>query len=254
MDKYLTYPGKQPVYLGDVDFLQGSVRDALKNLLRAYIGDNSGDAILLGCEISVSPAQTSWTAGIVSIDGEILPIEAGTLSGEGGDYFEIVSSTAGSRTFGDGASHDCFEYRQATISHTNTGKPARSFPRVAPIGEIYAKEFGFYAITNSASSYARLAFCGGAFHLSMRRPAMEASSTTVFQGTTDQLPDNLVQLFQKSTAPSGMMVQVCASILNAPIACVLSWSVSGKTIEFTLEALTAVQLTDWWLDVTLPVF
>ena len=254
MDKYLTYPGKQPVYLGDVDFLQASVAGAMKELLRAYIGDNSGNAILLGCEFSYAYNQISWTSGIVSINGEVLAIEAGTLSGAGVDYFEVISSLSGSRNFGDGQQHDCFEQRKATISKTNTGYGVATFPRIASRDTQFAKTFGFYAISNTPTGYARLAFCGGAWHLSLRRPSMESLSTNVFTGTTDSIPDILLQLFQRATAPASMLVSLRTTVLQHPATATLSWSVSGDKISFTLTTASAVQLTEWFMDETLPIF
>jgi len=255
MDKYLTYPGKQPVYLGDVDFLQTSVAGAMKELLRAYIGDNSGNAILLGCEFSYAHNQISWTSGIVAINGEVLAIQAGTLSGEGTNYFEVISSLGGARTFGDGQQHDCFEYRQATISKTNTGYGVATFPRIASRDTQFAKIFGFYGISNTPTSYARLAFCGGAWHLSLRMAAMDSASTTIFEGTTDALPDVLVQLFQQANAPGSMLISV-RSVLStsSTIVATLSWSISGKKVTFAITAATAVQLTEWFVDEVLPVF
>ena len=35
MNKFLTFPGKQPVYLGDIDFMQSAVGSAFENLMKA---------------------------------------------------------------------------------------------------------------------------------------------------------------------------------------------------------------------------
>ena len=253
MDKYLTYPGKQPVYLGDIDFMQSAVRDSMKRLLQAYIGDNSGDAILLGCVFDYGVSSLAWTDGIVCIDGEILPIAAGSLLGTGGAYFEIISTPSGTRTFGDGDSHDCFEVRAATISHTDTGHEVSAFRRIAPRDTLFAKVFGFATIVNSTSKYARLAFCGGAFHLSLRRPAMSESSTTVFDAITESLPDALLELFQQDGAPTSMGVAINSSAA-VPVIATLTWSISGDKLALTITASSAVTLGEWTLDVTLPVF
>lgn len=125
MNKYLTFAGTQPVYLGDIDFIQNASSQVQNLLLRALLNSASGTAnsILQGVEFSTPSAGTiAWTAGVVALGGEVLPIEAGSLtaSGVGELYFHVSSTLSGGRTFKDGASHDCFETRVAVINKTSS--------------------------------------------------------------------------------------------------------------------------------------
>ena len=135
MNKYLTYAGKQPVYLGDINFMQDAVGATFAQLLRGVLNssDNSMNAILQGCVLTHSGGTTSWTAGVVVLGGEVLPIQAGSVSGNINSlYFHVSSSLSGQRTFGDGSSHECFETRSAIINATSAGGVA-----VAGIKRLY---------------------------------------------------------------------------------------------------------------------
>ena len=124
MNKFLTYAGKQPVYLGDINFMQDAVGATFAQLLRGVLNssDNSMNAILQGCVLTHSGGTTSWTAGVVVLGGEVLPIQAGSVSGNINSlYFHVSSSLSGQRTFGDGSSHECFETRSAIINATSAG-------------------------------------------------------------------------------------------------------------------------------------
>ena len=46
MNKLLTFPGLQPIYLGDFDFLQQSVNDAFLLLLKGLTGQDNPKCIL----------------------------------------------------------------------------------------------------------------------------------------------------------------------------------------------------------------
>ncbi len=131
MNKYLTFAGTQPVYLGDIDFIQNASSQVQNLLLRALLNSASGTAnsILQGVEFSTPSAGTiAWTAGVVALGGEVLPVAAGSISASGIDelYFHVSSTLSGSRTFKDGQSHDCFETRVAEISKTSSGGVAVS--------------------------------------------------------------------------------------------------------------------------------
>ena len=121
MNKYLTYAGQQPVYLGDIDFMQDAVRGGFTQLARAIMnsGSNTMNAILQGVEFSrESSSSVSWTAGIVILNGELFAVAAGTASIEESAplYFNINVSPGGARTFKDGQTHSCFQIRTATVN------------------------------------------------------------------------------------------------------------------------------------------
>ena len=249
MNKFLTFPGKQPVYLGDINFMQSAVGSALANLMKAYTGRDNANAIIYGVERSYAGASVTWTAGVVSIGGEILPVEAGLIAdASGGLYFSIVSTTDGSRQFGDGQSHDCWEIRKATLTTTPTDYPLSGFKRVTPVDTTEAQVYSFDNIPNLPDRYARLANCGGAWVFALRSPAMAEESTTLFEGEISDLPDGVLQKFSDAAAPSSMFsvgyrINELQSIENIAVPATLAWSVAASKLRISISFPLAVQLT-----------
>lgn len=132
MNKFLTFQGQQPLYLGDVDFASQAIRDAFKLVLRGLTGSDSANAILRGVVPSTRTSSVSFSAGVVSIDGEILPVDATLLSGTLADtfYFRIKSTYGGSRTFKDGETHSCWETRSVEVTKDVTDYPLSAFRRL----------------------------------------------------------------------------------------------------------------------------
>ena len=263
MDKFLTYPGKQPVYLGDINFMQSAARDAFQNLMKAYTGRADANAILYGVDITYSLNSISWTAGVVCIAGEILPIEAGILTSGSPYYFDIVSTAGGQRTMGDGTTKSCWEERAATITSTVTDYPISSFKRVSPVDTATARVHNFDGITNLDDRYARLVNCGGAFMLSLRRPPLAEAVTTLFQGDVSDLTDGELAKFSASNAPSKMMAMIVIDAAGTEYTgnlygeVEITWAiVSGKLritvsrIGTVLSGISAPQE----IHATLPVF
>ena len=126
MNKFLTFAGTQPVYLGDVDFLQNAARAAFTQLARALMnsGSNSMNAILQGVDITRIrlTKRVSYSAGVVVINGEILPVAGGTITAEPSDvlYFHVVSALSGERTFKDQSVHQCYDTRSVVINNVST--------------------------------------------------------------------------------------------------------------------------------------
>ena len=105
MNKFLTFPGLQPVYLGDIDFLQESVRSAFLMLLKGLTGQEKPNCIL--------KRATAEVDGVICLDGEIMPYKAYTGNMLGNYTYEVVSSFDGERSFKDGETHACYETRYA---------------------------------------------------------------------------------------------------------------------------------------------
>ena len=126
MDKFLTFQGLQPIWLGDFNFMQKAVGDAFANVTKAISGHDS--IIISGCDVSFDSQRRiySWTDGIISLDGEILPIRSGSinlqLTSSMAVYFDIMTSfpSEGERIFKDGTTHDCYEVREATLTVSQT--------------------------------------------------------------------------------------------------------------------------------------
>lgn len=111
MNKLLTFPGQMPIYLGDLDFMNQTVRETFLQLLKGLTGQDNPNCILYGAEAT----GTEVTAGIVVLDGEIMPSKAVVMN----DYltsfygFNIESRYSGTRTFKNGTSRNCYESRMA---------------------------------------------------------------------------------------------------------------------------------------------
>ena len=103
MNKYLTFPGLQPVYLGDIDFLQESVRSAFSMLLVGLTGQQKPKAIL--------KEATTDSDGIICFDGEILPLKPFSGAVSQTLCYRIETQYGGARTFKNGEDHDCYEDR-----------------------------------------------------------------------------------------------------------------------------------------------
>lgn len=123
MNKFLTYAGTQPVYLGDIDFIQNAAGDAFALLARAFMdsADGSLNAILQGVEKTWNSSVVTISPGVVVLDGEILPFEGVTLTSPVAFYFHVESTLSSSRVFEDGNSHQCHSTRKAIINDTAGG-------------------------------------------------------------------------------------------------------------------------------------
>ena len=172
MDKFLTFEGLQPMWLGDFDFMQEAVGSTLKNLVRAMTGYDS--VILSGCEVSVSgssvqEATYAWTDGVVALDGEILPIKSGSISIRipqlPNIYFHVQKSypQEGERIFKDGQSHNCYEKREAVLTTVlSKWRYSSEFPRMNT-GE--KKLATFVSDVSGVSMAGKITRKNGAYHI-----------------------------------------------------------------------------------------
>lgn len=123
--------GGFPINLDDFRFEQASVRDAFIGLLSAF-GIAANETFIIS---GVNPVYTSgvgitWSAGWVSILGEVCKVDAGSLAHTTVPAklkWDILSTfdSAGIKTFKDGGSHSTYEVRKATIV-AYTGTPSSS--------------------------------------------------------------------------------------------------------------------------------
>ena len=124
MNKLLTFPGLQPIYLGDFDFLQQSVNDAFLLLLKGLTGQDNPKCIL--------KAATPEKDGAICFNGEILPLKhyGGIVTGS--LVYKIESSYSGERTFKDGNNKKCYETRYVVGTNGSTidDNRASNFPEL----------------------------------------------------------------------------------------------------------------------------
>lgn len=124
MNKLLTFPGLQPIYLGDFDFLQQSVNDAFLQLLKGLTGQDNPRCIL--------KAATPEKDGAICFDGEILPLKYFSGAVSGALVYKIESSYSGERTFKDGKTEKCYESRYVVGANGSPSDPDRAsaFPMI----------------------------------------------------------------------------------------------------------------------------
>ena len=127
MNRLLTFAGQQPIYLGDFDFMQDASKGMFACIARALMNQESDtlNAILQGVNIQYvySDQQYEWDAGVAVLNGEVLPVLAGSLSGRVGTslYFHVSEDTSGERVFKDGTTRNCWATRYAYIDGNRTG-------------------------------------------------------------------------------------------------------------------------------------
>ena len=111
MDKFLTYEGQQPIYLGDIDFMQDSVHQTIKQIVTSMTGNSAATCVLYGCH---SDGSGGTTAGLISIEGEILPLNSSPLPWEG-SFIKIISALSSERQLKSGGKVQCHETRYAIL-------------------------------------------------------------------------------------------------------------------------------------------
>ena len=141
-----------PIWLDDFNFIDKSVRDTFTRLVRSLTDGATGDVILSGCVFTSKSNMVSWTSGVLALNGEILPIDAGSMSGVSirNLYFTIADSydSGGSRTFKNGTPHNCWNIRKATVTTTPGEHEVFNVKRL----EYYLKQDRIYSVAGFASS------------------------------------------------------------------------------------------------------
>ncbi len=239
MNKYLTFPGRQPVFLGDIDFMQDAVRDTFAQLLKGYTGLATPTAILHGLTLTTTDDSIAWTAGVVCLAGEILPVPADALTGTSGGpyYLNIVTDHSGEREMGDGIIRPVLQERYAEITETSTDYPLANMPRINPVDVYSPSVYDFSGISNGADYYAKFANCGGALHIALRQPTPEQGETEIFRASVARLPQTVRNKLSDSGNPSSMICSVRlpeATFISATLA----WSVGRDVATFTITVST----------------
>ncbi len=239
MNKYLTFPGKQPVFLGDIDFMQDAVSDAFAQLLKGYTGLDSPTAILHGLTLTTTDDSIAWTAGVVCLAGEILPVPSGALTGTSGGpyYLTIVTDHSGEREMGDGIIRPVLQERYAEITETSTDYPLANMPRLNPVDIYSPSVYDFSGISNGADYYAKFANCGGALHIALRQPTPAENEPEIFRASVRGLPQTVLDKLSDSGNPSSMICSIRlpeATFLSATLA----WSVGRGLATFTITVST----------------
>lgn len=247
MNKLLTYAGTMPVYLGDIDFMQDAAGSAINQLVRALMdsGDGSLNAILQGVEISRPDTHVfAWTAGVVVINGEILPIEAGSVStlSLGNLYFHVNSTLSGDRTFKDGQTHQCHDTRSAVINTTSSGGIAvSSVPRLHE--EVVVDDHVYAAASVSgAIGPSKLIRKSGLWFVDLSISLGSTGVETIGSAVFSNLSDVNYGEMEETSFYDTLLIRGVGVTGNEPFRCEIVKSSSNNTVTLQLDFLAASQV------------
>lgn len=155
MDRFLTFEGRQPIWLDDFNFMQDAVESDIKklvdSLLEALDYDGSSAVILSGCKPSSEiTATTTYTEGVIYSNGKILKVKQSTVSNRNnlpGSYLTFTVSKeydpAGDRTMIDsGEEKSCYEKPVAALTRTNFG------PHLVRLSNLITAKYGEKVLYN----------------------------------------------------------------------------------------------------------
>lgn len=121
MNKLLTPNGGMPLYLDDLAFLDGEMRDGFKAILSEIAEANNGNLILGGCTLTETPTAATLSEGYVMLGYEVFYVPGNTVSKTGGYSGEILpdvyasTSPAAARSFANGSSQNVWQVRRAKL-------------------------------------------------------------------------------------------------------------------------------------------
>lgn len=185
MKTYLTFEGEQPMYLNDFVFMQNAVKEVVVNMMNALSPDEPY-VIWQGVNVTSADGKTSWTAGVVSVDGIMYRVLPGSVAQEGATlYFskKTIYDPAGVRVFKNGVTHNCYEEEVQDLVTTPTSEALEDFVRLDASLARVAQEKRYKILTSSG------AFCtgqiikdaSGALYIQgfLEGPALGVSLTTI---------------------------------------------------------------------------
>lgn len=138
MNKFLTFPGMQPVYLGDIDFLQQAVRDTFLQLLVGLTGKSNPSCIL--------KKATATEDGVICLEGEIMPYKAYAGTELVPKAYRVMTSYSGARVFKNGETHECHEMRY--VQELRAAVPSDPLPMLENLLRAEVKTFS--GVTNAS--------------------------------------------------------------------------------------------------------
>jgi len=116
--------GGFPFVLDDIRWIDNSVRDAFKGLVSGLGITASTSFKISGCVVSKVGSVYSWTEGYICLMGEILKVEAGSVTTpmqpwqqNYGLYWQLDVSydISGNKIFESGISYDTYEIRKGKL-------------------------------------------------------------------------------------------------------------------------------------------
>ena len=128
-----------PIWLGDIDYMAGIFRNTMAGMMRGIAGRETFifDGFLIDWTMQGDRNVYWWTAGHVVLNGEILPIEAGSLTIEGEHEpfaplalkVDITYDDTGDRSLRSGDVVKCYQTRKAIVVSDGGGVKLKSMKR-----------------------------------------------------------------------------------------------------------------------------
>jgi len=111
----------------DLAWMQDATRDALYGILSTFGIDPDESFIFSGCVVTIGPSSASTTAGYISLNGEILKVEAHSISYDGSSpvvwRIQETDDASGTEQDSNGNTVECYQKRVAVLyqasSYTN---------------------------------------------------------------------------------------------------------------------------------------
>ena len=251
MNKFLTFQGQQPLYLGDIDFASAAVRDAFKKLMIGLAGCDPANAIISGVVGFTGQYPVHFSSGVVCIDGEILPVAESHFQGSLSEafYFRINSSYSGSREFVGGETHDCWETRTVEVTKDVTDYPMSSFRRLT--GGIGSQVWKY----NDGTSEFRLVKTGAVWNAILKRFAMSRMEDHLFDVDVPGIqPDNLsIFPISEETVITSAYITSNGNTTIEPL--LVKYYLSGGNLHIQMDLASGERATGTtYAQVILPVF
>lgn len=208
MNRLLTFSGLQPIYLGDIDFLQDSVKESFVHLLRGLTGTDDPSCVLVNA--------TAERDGVICLNGEIMPLKAFNGSGFGSIGYRIESTFSGRRQFKNGDEHDCHEIRHAQEYLTLGGSGVPDFMTLLMSRFKVVRQTSVFAADDTiaatrAVSYSRLGTCI-CLEVNVTFGA-ESTVTNIFTDAQLAVPSSIVGQGPKYT---NLVAEVGGNLINIP--------------------------------------
>jgi len=181
----LSNTGGMPFELDDLDYLQNGINEAFKDMFSAY-GDSF---VLTGCEVTTAVPNYNVSAGLIVLNGEVLPFAGGSVPiSLNVDYFElsITYDPAGNEVFQDTSTHDTYAIRSAVLASAGV-QPSNTLaisPRVT-IHDIVREKAGESTASqvSDANNWTPLALTGSATAIITPEYMVKDDGQVLFRGS-----------------------------------------------------------------------
>lgn len=253
MDKLQIYEGDMPIWLDDFNWIDKGIRDTFTRLAMSFTGTRN--AILSGFEVSTQGSQTTWTEGVLLIDGEILPVDSGSLSLSPESLYINISqtyNTAGDRTFRDGQQHSCYAVRKAVLSVISSS-PSVKLSEIRRLEGVMIKEKAFLLKPSAGVSIAGfvnkcriLASKSGGFYIQGTFSLQQGLDATVKSLFTDATVEGLDVQDAASLLDNVTLVTVnylSDGLISKVIPATVSFSQSNNTVRCSISLTENIQLS-----------